>query len=71
MVEELREYKLKKIPDVMLFTLVLRNTYISSYKTLIENFPFPPLLLEQISSGATDTVKCQQNAGKISETASL
>ena len=71
LVEELREYKLKKIPDVMLFTLVLRNTYISSYKTLIENFPFPPLLLEQISSGATDTVKCQQNAGKISETASL
>ena len=55
----------------MLLTLVLRNTYISSYKTLIENFPFPPLLLEQISSGATDTVKCQQNAGKISETASL
>ena len=64
LVEELRAYKLKKIPNFMLFALVLRNTYISSYKTLVENFPFPSLLLEKISSGATDTVKCQQNAGK-------
>ena len=55
----------------MLFALVLRNTYISSYKTLVEHFPFPSLLLQKISSGATDTVKCQQNAGKISETACL
>ena len=71
LVEELLEYKLKKIPNIMLFALVLRNTYISSYKTLVENFPFPSLLLEKISSGATDTAKCQQNAGKIYDTACL
>ena len=55
----------------MLFALVLRNIYISSYKTLVENVPFPSLLLEKISSGAADTVKGQQSAGQISETASL
>ena len=48
----------------MLFALVLRNTYISSYEILVENFPFPSLLLEKISSGATDAVKGAQNAGK-------
>ena len=55
----------------MLFALVLRNTYISSYEILVENFPFPSLLLEKISSGATDAVKGAQNAGKISENACL
>ena len=48
----------------MLFALALRNTYISSYEILVENFPFPSLLLEKISSGATDAVKGAQNAGK-------
>ena len=55
----------------MLFALVLRNTYISSYEILVENFPFPSLLLEKISSGATDAVKGAQNVGKISENACL
>ena len=55
----------------MLFALVLRNTYISSYEILVENFPFPSLLLEEISSGATNAVKGVQNAGKISENACL
>ena len=51
----------------MLFALVLRNTCISSYKIFVEIFPLLSLLLEKISSGATDAVKCAQNAGKISE----
>ena len=55
----------------MLFALVLRNTCISSYKIFVEIFPFSSLLLEKISSGATDAVKCAQNAGKISENACL
>ena len=55
----------------MLFALVLRNTHISSYKILVENFPFSSLLLEKISSGATNAVKGAQNAGKISENACL
>ena len=71
MVEKFRKYKLKKIPNVMLFALVLRNTHISSYEILVENFPFSSLLLEKISSGATNAVKGAQNAGKISENACL
>ena len=67
LVEKFREYKLKKIPNVMLFALVLRNTCISSYKISVEIFPLLSLLLEKISSGATNAVKCAQNAGKISE----
>ena len=55
----------------MLFALVLRNTYIYSYKILVGNFPFPSLLLEKISSGATNAVKGAQKAGKISENACL
>ena len=52
----------------MIFVLVLRNTSISSYRILLEDFPFLSLLLlEKINSGATDAVKCVQNAGKTSE----
>ena len=52
----------------MIFGLVLRNTSVSSYRILLEDFPFLSLLLlEKINSGATDAVKCVQNAGKTSE----
>ena len=51
----------------MIFALVLSNTSISSYRILLEDFPFLSLLLEKINSGATDAVKCVQNAGKTSE----
>ena len=68
LVEKLHEYKLKKILNVMIFGLVLRNTSVSSYRILLEDFPFLSLLLlEKINSGATDAVKCVQNAGKTSE----
>ena len=68
LVEKLHEYKLKKILNVMIFGLVLRNTSVSSYRNLLEDFPFLSLLLlEKINSGATDAVKCVQNAGKTSE----
>ena len=67
LVEKFGEYKLKKVPNVMLFALVLRNTCISSYKIFVEIFSFWSLLLDKISSGATDAVKCAQDAGKISE----
>ena len=68
LVEKLQEYKLKKILNVMIFGLVLRNTSVSSYRILLEDFPFLSLLLlEKINSGATDAVKCVQNAGKTSE----
>ena len=55
----------------MIFALVLSNTSISSDRILLEDFPFLSLLLEKINSGATDAVKCVQNAGKISENTSL
>ena len=72
LVEKLHEYKLKKTPNVMIFVLVLRNTSISSYRILLEDFPFLSLLLlEKINSGATDAANCVQNAGKISENACL
>ena len=59
-------------PNVMIFVLVLRNTSISSYRILLEDFPFLSLLLlEKINSGATDAANCVQNAGKISENACL
>ena len=68
LVEKLHEYKLKKILNVLIFGLVLRNTSVSSYRILLEDFPFLSLLLlEKINSGATDAVKCVQNAGKTSE----
>ena len=64
LVEELHEYKLKKLCDVKVFPLVLRTT--SNY------LPFPSLLLlKKISGEATDAVKCAQNAGKISENVCL
>ena len=59
LVEELHEYKLKKLCDVKVFPLVLRTTS--------KDLPFPSLLLKKISSEATDAVKCARNAGKISE----
>ena len=60
LVEELHEYKLKKLWDVRVFPLVLRTTS--------KDLSFPSLLLlKKISSEATDAVKCAQNAGKISE----
>ena len=62
LVEKFHEYKLKKTPIVMIFALVLSNTSISSYRILLEDFPFLSLLLEKINSGATDAVKCVQNA---------
>ena len=72
LVKKLHEYKLKKTPNVMIFVLVLRNTSISSYRILLEDFPFLSLLLlEKINSGATDAANCVQNAGKISENACL
>ena len=72
LVKKLHEYKLKKTPNVMIFVLVLRNTSISSYRILLEDFPFLSLLLlEKINSGATNALKCTQNAGKISENACL
>ena len=55
----------------MIFALVLSNTSISSDRILLEDFPFLSLLLEKINSGATDAVKCVQNAGKISENTCL
>ena len=56
----------------MIFVLVLRNTSISSYRILLEDFPFLSLLLlEKINSGATDAANCVQNAGKISENVCL
>ena len=55
----------------MIFALVLSNTSISSGRILLEDFPFLSLLLGKINSGATDAVKCVQNAGKISENACL
>ena len=56
----------------MIFGLVLRNTSVSSYRILLEDFPFLSLLLlEKINSGATDAANCVQNAGKISENACL
>ena len=56
----------------MICALVLRNTSISSHRILPEDFPFLSLLLlEKINSGATDAVKCVQNAGKISKNACL
>ena len=39
LVEKLHEYRLKKTPNVMISALVLRNTSISSYKVLLEDFP--------------------------------
>ena len=71
LIEKFHEYKLKKTPIVMIFALVLSNTSISSYRILLEDFPFLSLLLEKINSGATDAVKCVQNAWKISENACL
>ena len=72
LVEKLHEYKLKKILNVMIFGLVLRNISVSSYRILLEDFPFLSLLLlEKINSGATNALKCTQNAGKISENACL
>ena len=72
LVKKLHEYKLKKTPNVMIFVLVLRNTSISSYRILLEDFPFLSLLLlEKINSGATDAANCVQNAGKISENVCL
>ena len=72
LVKKLHEYKLKKAPSVMILVLVLRNTSIPSYRILLEDFPFLSLLLlEKINSGATDAVKCVQNAGKTSENACL
>ena len=64
LVEELHEYKLKKLCDVRVFSLVLRTTS--------KDLPFPSLLLfKKINSEATDAVKCAQNAGKISENVCL
>ena len=64
LVEELHEYKLKKLCDVRVFSLVLRTTS--------KDLPFPSLLLfKKTSSEATDAVKCAQNAGKISENVCL
>ena len=64
LVEELHEYKLKKLWDIRVFPLVLRTTS--------KDLPFPSLLLlKKISSEATDAVKCAQNAGKISENVCL
>ena len=47
LVKKLHEYKLKKTPNVMIFALVLRNTSISSYQMLLQDFPFLSLLLEK------------------------
>ena len=64
LVEELHQYKLKKLCNVRIFPLVLRTTS--------KSLPFPSLLfLKKISSEATDAVKCAQNAGKISENVCL
>ena len=64
LVAELHEYKLKKLCDVRVFSLVLRTTS--------KDLPFPSLLsFKKISSEATDAVKCAQNAGKISENVCL
>ena len=52
-------------------TQLLRYTSISSYIVLLEDFPLPSIsLLQKISSGATDALKCAQilkKKGKISE----
>ena len=49
---------------------MLRYTSIQSQKALIQDFPLPPLLLlQKISSGTIDTVKCANGLrieGKIS-----
>ena len=64
LVKELHEYKLKKLCDVRVFSIVLRTTS--------KDLPFPSLLLfKKISSKVTDAVKCAQNAGKKSENVCL
>ena len=45
LVGKLHEYKLKKTPNIMIFSLVLRNNSISSYRIFLEDFPFLSLLL--------------------------
>ena len=59
-------YSAKIIRD----SLLLRYTSIQSQKALIQDFPLPPLLLlQKISSGTIDTVKCANGLrieGKIS-----
>ena len=69
------KYKLKKIPKVMRFPLLLRYSSISWHRILLEDFPFPSLLLlEKINRGDTDAVKCRQslnNGGKLSENSCL
>ena len=73
--EELLQYRFTKKPiysaNIIRYSLLLRYTSIQSYKVLLQDFPLPSLsLLQKISSGTIDAVKCVNALcieGKISE----
>ena len=61
--EELLQYRFTKKPiysaNIIRYSLLLRYTSIQSYKVLLQDFPLPSLsLLQKISSGTIDAVKC-------------
>ena len=74
-VEELLQYRFTKkniyLVNIIRYSLFLRYTSIQSYKVLLQDFPLPSLsLLQKISSGTIDAVKCANALrieGKISE----
>ena len=73
--EELLQYRFTKKPiysaNIIRYSLLLRYTSIQSYKVSLQDFPLPSLsLLQKISSGTIDAVKCANALrieGKISE----
>ena len=61
--EELIQYRFRKktiySANIIRYSLPLRYTSIQSYKVLLQDFPLPSLsLLQKISSGTIDAVKC-------------
>ena len=73
--EELLQYRFTKKPiysaNIIRYSLLLRYTSIQSYKVSLQDFPLPSLsLLQKISSGTIDAIKCANTLrieGKISE----
>ena len=72
--EELLQYRFTKKPiysaNIIRYSLLLRYTSIQSYKVSLQDFPLPLSLLQKISSGTIDAVKCANALrieGKISE----
>ena len=62
-VEELLQYRFTKktiyLANIIRYSLLLRYTSIQSYKVLLQDFPLPSLsVLQKISSGTIDAVKC-------------